>query len=73
MEAHIVHLSDLHFKNGTENRKRLEYLLDDLTRLKTSGPIYTAFTGDLVNAGDNQSDYELLFEPLDCPFGRARA
>ena len=67
MEAHIVHLSDLHFKNDAENRKRLEYLLDDLTRLKTSGPIYTAFTGDLVNAGDNQSDYEFLFDLLIAP------
>ncbi|MYM54818.1 metallophosphoesterase [Thalassovita mangrovi] len=67
MEAHIVHLSDLHFKNDAENRKRLEYLLDDLKRLRTSGPIYTAFTGDLVNSGDNQSDYEHLFELLIGP------
>ena len=67
MEAHIVHLSDLHFKNDADNRKRLEYLLEDLKRLQTSGPIYTAFTGDLVNSGDIQNDYELLFELLISP------
>lgn len=67
MEALIVHLSDLHFKNDVENRKRLEYLISDLRRLRADGPIHTAFTGDLIQAGDQSEDYDLLFEELIMP------
>ena len=50
MHAKIVHLSDLHFKNDAENRKRIEYLKTDLQRLEAEGGVFTAFTGDLVFA-----------------------
>lgn len=67
MEALIVHISDLHFKNDAENRKRLEYLIHDLGRLRADGPIHTAFTGDLIQAGDQHEDYNLLLDELIVP------
>lgn len=66
MDATIVHLSDLHFKNDVENRVRLEYLKKDLERIKTDAVIYTVFTGDLVYSADDD-DYDLLFDQLIGP------
>jgi predicted MPP superfamily phosphohydrolase len=66
MEATIVHLSDLHFKNDAENQFRIRCLLEDLKRLQNDQPIHTVFTGDLVQAGDENS-FEGLFEFLVGP------
>jgi len=66
MDATIVHLSDLHLKNDTENRFRLGCLRADLERLQSDSPIYTVFTGDLVQAGDDDN-FELLFDELIGP------
>lgn len=66
MDATIIHLSDLHFKNDADNRLRLQLLRKDLQRISTVGPVFTAFTGDLIYAGDENS-YELLFEELIGP------
>lgn len=60
MEISIVHLSDLHFKNDVENRFRIERLRDDLAALPLGSNVITAFTGDLVQSGD-QEQYEVLF------------
>lgn len=67
MHAKIVHLSDLHFKNDAENRKRIEYLKTDLQRLEAEGGVFTAFTGDLVQSGDRSEDYDVLFDILIAP------
>lgn len=66
MNATIVHLSDLHFKNDAENKFRLSCLRADLERLQSDGPICTVFTGDLVNAGD-ENHFDLLFDELVGP------
>ncbi len=66
MEVTIIHLSDLHFKNDAENRFRLDRLRSDLERLQTGSQVFTAFTGDLVQSGD-ENDYALLFEELISP------
>lgn len=66
MYATVVHLSDLHFKNDAENRFRLGCLRKDLERLRTDGPIHTAFTGDLVHAGDDNA-FDFLFDELIGP------
>ena len=63
MEISIVHLSDLHFKNDAENRFRIERLRDDLAALPLGSNVVTAFTGDLVQSGD-QEQYEVLFDLL---------
>ena len=66
MEYSIVHLSDLHFKNDAENRFRIEKLREDLVKLRLGTQIITAFTGDLVQSGD-QDQYDVLFELLLAP------
>lgn len=66
MDATIVHLSDLHFKNDVENRFRLKRFRADLERLQVDGPIYTVFTGDLVHAGDDDV-FNILFDELFSP------
>lgn len=66
MDATIIHLSDLHFKNDAENRFRLGRLREDLGRIPTTGSVYTAFTGDLIHAGDDNT-YNLLFDELISP------
>jgi len=66
MDVTIVHLSDLHLKNDVENRFRLERLRDDISRLQSSGPVFAAFTGDLIQAGD-ENNYDLLFDELIGP------
>lgn len=66
MDVTIVHLSDLHLKNDVENRFRLERLRDDVSRLQSSGPVFAAFTGDLIQAGD-ENNYDLLFDELIGP------
>ena len=63
MEISIVHLSDLHFKNDVENRFRLNKLREDLSSLPLGANVITAFTGDLVQSGD-QEQYDVLFEEL---------
>lgn len=63
MEVSIIHLSDLHFKNDTENRFRLEKLREDLAAIPLGSNVITAFTGDLVQSGD-QEQYDVLFETL---------
>ncbi len=66
MDSTIVHLSDLHFKNDAANRFRLQQLRDDISRIPSSGPISTAFTGDLIHAGDD-NNYDMLFDELIGP------
>lgn len=66
MDATIVHLSDLHFKNDAENKFRLSCLRTDLERLRADGPVYTVFTGDLVHAGDDNA-FDALFDELISP------
>ncbi|MEQ8311064.1 MAG: metallophosphoesterase [Silicimonas sp.] len=66
MEYSIVHLSDLHFRNDVENRFRIEKLRDDLKRLPLGSNTITAFSGDLVQSGD-QEQYDVLFELLLIP------
>lgn len=66
MEYTIVHLSDLHFKNDAENRFRIQRLRDDLVKLPLGANIVTAFTGDLVQSGE-QEQYDVLFELLLAP------
>lgn len=66
MEYSIVHLSDLHFKNDVENRFRIEKLRDDLVKLPLGANTITAFTGDLVQSGE-QEQYDVLFELLLAP------
>lgn len=66
MDATIVHLSDLHFKNDAENRLRLRCLRTDLKNLEAEGTIYTVLTGDLVNAGDDNT-FDLLLNELVGP------
>ena len=63
METSIVHLSDLHFKNDVENRFRIERLRDDIAALPLGPNVVTAFTGDLVQSGD-QEQYDVLFDLL---------
>ena len=63
METSIVHLSDLHFKNDVENRFRIERLRDDIAALPLGANVVTAFTGDLVQSGD-QEQYDVLFDLL---------
>jgi len=63
MEISIVHLSDLHFKNDVENRFRIERLRDDLSELPLGSNVITAFTGDLVQSGE-QEQYDVLFDLL---------
>lgn len=63
METSIVHLSDLHFKNDVENRFRIERLQEDLAVLPLGSNVITAFTGDLVQSGD-QEQYDVLFDLL---------
>ena len=68
----ILHLSDLHFSKEKENDILIvkEALLKDLKELKrTEGfsPDIVLFTGDLVQAGDDDEfkyAYKFLFEPL---------
>ncbi|MEP4151662.1 MAG: metallophosphoesterase, partial [Lentilitoribacter sp.] len=66
MECSIVHLSDLHFKNDTENRFRIEMLREDLAKLPLGSNVITAFTGDLVQSGE-QEQYDVLFDLLLAP------
>ncbi|MEE3358834.1 MAG: metallophosphoesterase [Pseudomonadota bacterium] len=66
MEYSIVHLSDLHFKNDVENRFRIEKLREDLVKLPLGPHSITAFTGDLVQSGE-QEQYDVLFELLLAP------
>ncbi|MCG8274095.1 metallophosphoesterase [Aquamicrobium sp. NLF2-7] len=66
MQATIVHLSDLHFKNDAVNKFRLDCLRKDLKRLRADGPIHTVFTGDLVHAGDDNA-FDHLFDELIGP------
>lgn len=66
MYATIIHISDLHFKNDAENQFRLSCLLRDLERLRSDGPVYTAFTGDLVQSGDDNA-FDRLFDQLIGP------
>lgn len=63
METSIIHLSDLHFKNDVENRFRIERLREDIAGLPLGSNVVTAFTGDLVQSGD-QEQYDVLFELL---------
>ncbi|MGX9354008.1 metallophosphoesterase [Roseobacteraceae bacterium S113] len=63
MEISIVHLSDLHFKNDVENRFRIKKLREDLAALPIGANVITAFTGDLVQSGD-QEQYDVLFDLL---------
>lgn len=66
MDVTIIHLSDLHLKNDAENRFRLNVLREDISKLQAKGPVFTAFTGDLVQAGGDGA-YELLFDELIGP------
>lgn len=63
VETSIIHLSDLHFKNDVENRFRIERLREDIAGLPLGSNVVTAFTGDLVQSGD-QEQYDVLFELL---------
>ncbi len=66
MDATILHLSDLHFKNDAENRFRLSRLREDLERLTLEGAVYTVLTGDIVNAGDD-GEFDLVLDELVGP------
>tara|TARA_B110000003_G_scaffold260105_1_gene280666 strand:- start:156 stop:3260 length:3105 start_codon:yes stop_codon:yes gene_type:complete len=66
MEITLIHLSDLHFKNDTKDRFRLEKLRDDLAQLPLGSKVVTLFTGDLVQSG-NIEQYNVLFELLMAP------
>ncbi|MFC0342414.1 metallophosphoesterase [Paracoccus niistensis] len=66
MEYSIVHLSDLHFKNDVENRFRIEKLREDLVKQRLGPKTITAFTGDLVQSGE-QEQYDVLFDILLAP------
>lgn len=66
MDISIVHLSDLHFRNDATNRYRLQRLKEDLLRIHSDGSIYTTFTGDLVQNGDEDA-YNLLLDEFVMP------
>ena len=60
----LIHLSDLHFENDTENRSRVELLCKDIAKeTQLEKNVVTLFTGDLTQSGE-QEQYELLLELL---------
>lgn len=46
-------MSDLHFKNGHSSLDRLKVLAEDIHQNTIKGQTYLAFTGDLVDRGDD--------------------
>ena len=67
MHITLVHLSDLHFDNNADSRKRVDLAYQDIaeeTRLDEK--VVILFTGDLVQSG-KQEQYDLLFDKLLMP------
>ncbi len=63
MSLKIIHLSDIHFRNGWEESLELvlNKLFDDIAkqlRLFGREDTYMVFSGDIVQAGDNNEEYE---------------
>ena len=67
MHITLIHLSDLHFDNNADSRKRVDLAYQDIakeTRLDEN--VVILFTGDLVQSG-KQEQYDLLFDKLLAP------
>lgn len=70
MSIALVHLSDFHFKAGTPEGHALvldELIRDIASQLEklTDYTCYLVFSGDLVQAGDDEVAYQELFISLD--------
>lgn len=61
MTFSIVHVSDLHFKNDHPCIERIRLMRDDILRQVQNEKCYLIFSGDLVNAGDDNL-YEVLLD-----------
>ena len=61
MTFSIVHISDLHFKIDHPCVERIQTLREDILRQIQGKKAYLVFTGDLVNAGDDDL-YEALLD-----------
>lgn len=73
MRIKIVHLSDIHYKNGwIENLGIvLQELLSDLKeQMKEGGEYYIALSGDVVLAGEDQSLYKKFIDDVGERFNR---
>ena len=62
----VIHISDLHFKKDHPSLHRLRRLRDDILEYKNNHPLYIAFSGDLVQAGDEDL-YAILFDEFFAP------
>ena len=67
MTFSIVHLSDLHFKRDHPSLDRLRMLRDDIRTHTKPETSYLAFTGDLVNAADDDL-YPILLDEFFAHF-----
>ena len=67
MHITLIHLSDLHFDNNADSRKRVDLAYQDIaeeTRLDEK--VVILFTGDLVQSGEREQ-FQLLFDKLLVP------
>ena len=62
MPFSLIHVSDLHFRRDHPSLERLHLLRDDILAHAATGPLYLAFSGDLVDAGDDDLYSVLLDE-----------
>ena len=73
MTFSVFHVSDLHFKNDHPSIERIHLLRDDMVSQAKKGRAYLVFSGDLVDAADNNLYTVLLdefFLKLDSTFQR---
>ena len=74
MTFSVFHVSDLHFKNDHPSIERIHLLRDDMATQVKKGRAYLVFSGDLVDAADNNNLYAVLlnefFLKLDSIFQR---
>lgn len=66
MQIKILHLSDIHFMPGGEEKKpAFKPFISDLeTELKSDIPTYLVLSGDIAYAGDQVAHYDGLLEKL---------
>ena len=62
MTFSLVHISDLHFKKDYPSIDRLRLLRDDVLNCTKGETVYLVFSGDLVDAGDDDLYLILLDE-----------